>query len=37
MRRISQLPVFMQRVGLPMRSAVLALSDLVALLGTMFS
>ena len=36
MRRFSQLPVFMQRVGLPMRSAVLALSDLVALLGTMF-
>lgn len=37
MRRISQLPVFMQRVGLPMRSVVLVLSDLVALLGTMFA
>lgn len=37
MRRISQLPVIMQRAGLPMRLAVLALSDLVALLGTMFA
>ncbi len=37
MRRISQLPLLMQRAGIPVRAAVLALSDLVALLGTMFA
>lgn len=37
MRRISQLPLLMQRAGFPVRAAVLALSDLVALLGTMFA
>ncbi|MBD5625945.1 MAG: undecaprenyl-phosphate galactose phosphotransferase WbaP, partial [Desulfovibrio sp.] len=37
MLRISQLPVIMRRAGLPMRSALFALSDLVALVGTMFA
>lgn len=37
MHRISQLFAIMQRAGLPARSAVLVLSDMVALLGTMFA
>lgn len=37
MLRISQLPVIMQRAGFPMRSVVLALADLVALVATMFA
>ncbi|MBD5417264.1 MAG: undecaprenyl-phosphate galactose phosphotransferase WbaP [Desulfovibrio sp.] len=37
MRRISQLPVIMQRAGMPVRSVALALSDLAAFVGTMFA